>query len=136
MRFEAHDSVSSLEYHSFWKITSLVHLGIVLHEIACLSSHLIHWLVFQKNTFIISLWINQWIDSSNVCFQHERLLLWKIDPIIHCIYWTINHVDVDLNEEVRTFIISDFPSRLDKYVSGVPTTIIGNKFYGRVSWGE
>ena len=44
-----------------------------------------------------------------------------------------NIVDNDFNEDVRTFLMSDFWSTFDKYFSGVLTILINKKFYRRMS---
>ena len=45
-----------------------------------------------------------------------------------------NNVDDEFTEDVRTFLISDFLSALDKYFSGVLTILISKEFCRRASW--
>ena len=47
-----------------------------------------------------------------------------------------NIVYDDMNEYVRTFLISYFLSTLDISFSGISTIIISNTFYRQVIWGE
>ena len=86
--FEVYSYVSLQEYHCFWQITILIHWGVVLHEGAFLFIRVIHWLVFQKNIFVMCLWKNGCIHPRKILLQHETLFFITINSIIHCTYWT------------------------------------------------
>ena len=75
--------------------------------------------------------MNPW----NVWLQHKTSFLRTINSIIHCTNWTKN-VDDDFTEDVRTFLISNLPSLLDKYFSGASTILISNGLFIQVSWWE
>ena len=78
--------------------------------------------------------------------------LWKIDVLIPGIYYfntrryflaQLNLLYIarieqknydDFNEDVRTFLMSDFLSRFDKSFSGVSEVLINNEFCRRVIW--
>ena len=92
--------------------------------------------IFQRKNSMMSLWTNQWINPWNVWLQHETLF-WEQLTILYtsCIQQE-NNVDDDFTEDVRTFIISGYPSTLYQYFSGVLEILISNKLYRRVSWVE
>ena len=71
-----------------WWIISLLHLDIVLHDGVYISSHVFHWVDFRQENFIMSLWINQGLNTWNIRLQDETFFKITIKSILHCTYLT------------------------------------------------